>query len=241
MLTVIQKDKLVYVVLAALALGFAAWALFTYLVLIALFQESWGWASVALGSISLTGIFLAALGHPRTVNWLWRKIPALNWWLAPNLNGEFQLETSSNWSIQKRMLDCIEGRDEQTNAAQDTNELLTVTGRLTIKLGLFGIEAHYLPDTQEASRSESFVVAAALESRRRDGCFWFHYVYEGRVPDPIVATDHDSYYGSASLRIARDSLDSLAGYYWTNRSWREGINTAGKAQLRRIAPQQAAG
>jgi len=133
------------------------------------------------------------------------------------------------------MLDCIEGRGHgPTDAARDASELLTVTGKLTIKLGLFGVEAHYVPDTQEASRSESFVVAAALESPRRDGCFWFHYVYEGRVPNPIVATDNETYFGAASLRIQRDSLDLLVGSYWTNRSWRKGINTAGNAQLRRI-------
>jgi hypothetical protein len=231
-----DRDKIVYLVLAALVLAFATWSAFTLVVFVWIFDESWGWASDVFGSITIAGVFLGILSRPTTVDWLWRQIPALNVWVAPNLNGEYVLETSSNWSIQKRMLDCVDGRSSTPSAAPpDDSELLRVSGKLTIRLGLLSIEAHYVPNTAEASRSESFIVTAGVESPRRDGCFWFHYVFEGRVPNPIATTDSDTYYGAASLRVEHGSTDKMEGYYWTNRSWRKGINTAGKARITRSA------
>ena len=232
MLNVMQRDKLVYLILLALSLSLVTSGFFTWLVLIPFFHESWGWASVALGSLGLAGMFLGGLGHPRTVDWLWRKVPSLNRLVAPNLNGEYLLETSSNWPIQQRMLDCVEGRGTG-HPASDTDDQFTVTGKLTIKQGLFAVKAVYIPDEQTASRSESFVVAASFELPGADDCFRFHYVYEGRVSNPIDVTDGERYRGAASFRIPEDSLDLLIGEYWTNRSWQKGINTAGKTQLRR--------
>ena len=50
------------------------------------------------------------------------------------------------------------------------------------------------------------------------------------MPEPLP-TDEQSYFGAGVWRFAAQSgrVCTMEGSYWTNRAWREGLNTAGNA------------
>lgn len=153
---------------------------------------------------------------------LWQLFPALNKSVFPDLNGVWVGTTNSNWPRIAELLRAAEetgGLDRQKLPAiplQQDNMTMTITACLFT----FRIKAQ-LHRTGAKSRS---LTERVSKDKRRD-LQELYYVYQQDTPD-AVATDEDSHVGAAALEVDTDAW-TLEGPYWTKRSWRSGLNTAG--------------
>jgi len=184
-------------------------------------------------STTLAFLMLAIAGHHRVIDWLWRFFPLLNH-LAPNLNGRYRLSTSSNWALKKAMSEGDSAAKADLIEKGGLDRVVPYEGVLRIQHGLFTLRICYEPADSSASRSESTVLCSALRQNADSGDFELFYVFRARVPQPL-STDEQAYFGAAELIVKCDKnrVRQLRGSYWTNRSWRKGLNTAGIALAER--------
>lgn len=72
--------------------------------------------------------------------------------------------------------------------------------------------------------------SSAVSLTRRTGTYDAKFAYQFEVPaQPPTSNDAGAFLGSAILEV--DSKRSMHGYYWTDRNWREGRQTAGYVTL----------
>jgi hypothetical protein len=184
----------------------------------------------ALYSVALASGILLIVSDHRIVDLAWRTLPFLDRF-APNLNGTFTLQTSSNWPLQKRMRDAYEARSgSATGEEVNIDQLQPTQGLLRVQMGLFTLHMNYESHGTGRSRSQSEVVASSLRRNPSSGEFELWYNFAARVPDPLP-TDEQVYFGAGVWRFAvkRGRVCEMEGSYWTNRAWRQGLNTAGNA------------
>lgn len=185
-------------------------------------------------AVTICVLLAAALGNHRMLTIVWKVVPALNSWIAPDLNGTYELRTTSNWPTQQAMLAAL---NKQPFTKPDGTAKQTVSGMLSVKLSLFRLTMAYMPSDQGPSRSRSDVLAASVHMDRRAARCELHYVYHSRVFNPNADTDIPEYYGAARFVFPLESArpEILDGTYWTDRSWPKGINTAGQATAKRLS------
>jgi len=82
----------------------------------------------ALYSVALASSILVVASDHRIVDLAWRTFPFLDRF-APNLNGTFTLQTSSNWPLKKRMRDAYEARAGSATEEEVNIDQLQVTQR----------------------------------------------------------------------------------------------------------------
>lgn len=186
-------------------------------------------------SVSVSTCLVVAAGHHSVVDLALRRIPFLARFV-PNLNGTYSLRTSSNWPLKKAMIDAYSGEATSTlKDAGEVDELHDFDGTIEMRMGLFQLQILYKPDERGASRSDSQVVSATLTKNLHSGGYELFYIYRARVMEPS-ATDEQSFLGAAALTFSIDhgKLTDLTGHYWTNRSWRKGLNTSGIANMNKV-------
>ena len=164
---------------------------------------------------------------------VWRVIPSLNNFM-PDLNGVWVGSTQSNWpkiDIMRKLSNCkdsisideIELIEEQFDAIA-----------MEIKCSFFEIIINSsLSKTESASTS---LMSKILKTR---GNFRIYYTYDQTTPEP-KSSDEGSHIGSAYIDYnPTSSPDELEGMYWTRRSWKQGLNTAGRLVLKRVSVKHA--
>jgi hypothetical protein len=160
--------------------------------------------------------------------WLWKRFPVLNDKLFPDLNGLWVGTTSSNWPVIETMMKAAEatgGVDlKQLDAIALRQDDITVT--ITASFFSFRVSAQ-LHGTDSKSHS---LTERVCREKRRD-TFELYYVYRQDTPSP-QRTDEGSHLGAAALDIDLENW-CLEGPYWTKRSWRQGLNTAGIIKVAR--------
>lgn len=191
-----------------------------------------GW-SLVKSVVSYWTIFLVVFGGGSKWwspwRWAWR-IPGVQRYTFPDLNGTWTGKTSSNWPSIQAMMDCYEkgekpgqlGPLDQIPLKEDDIELVIVASFFR-----FRIEGK-LSSTGGTSHSTSARVCWN-EDRER---FEVSYLYSQDTPTP-QRTDEASHPGAASLVLDMDA-GTLKGEYWTKRSWRSGLNTAGLLEVTRV-------
>ncbi|WP_353225688.1 hypothetical protein [Salinisphaera sp. C84B14] len=192
--------------------------------IIASLSQGVGWAA----------ILAVPLGHPAFINWLWVRVPLLNNVLAPNLNGSYKLLVATNFPLllaRKKHLEKVLGSDGDYVPDVNEGELKHV-GNIEIEAGLFSIRMHMKPLSSQPSTSSSHVIASVLEKSPRESGFRLHYVFESEVTTPRE-TDTQKFYGAATIKVPAAVVQSCQGDYWTNRSWSQGLNTAGRVRIER--------
>ena len=121
--------------------------------------------------------------------WLWAKIPKLNYWLYPDLNGEW-----------KASIDWVKG--SQTGHT---------SGRAFIRQNFFTISIE-----MDADRSESRTIALSAKRDPESSRPLVHYIYE--VTEKYTSPGQNmTYQGAASLLVDIASIDRLGGNYFTSR------------------------
>lgn len=191
-----------------------------------------GWLSYVSTAMSAWAGTLIVLGGSSKYwsPWriVWRCFPALNDAVFPDLNGNWEGETSSNWPVISTLTEHATG-----NGHLDLNSLESIALQqdavtLRVQASLFKLTVTaQLHGTKSLSCS---ITARVLKDDAREE-FDLSYIYRQETPEAGLLDDA-SHLGAAVLRYERES-DRLVGQYWTKRSWRVGLNTAGLIEATR--------
>jgi len=149
------------------------------------------------------------------------------WRLFPNIDGEYAVELSSNWSI-------IEARNaghEPAVSPEGKRDLFERQGKARISARLARIDMTLTMDDDYLS---SETVTCSVQRHPGDRKPMLSYIYDSHVSTP-KDTDSQHHLGAARLSIPLERCPKvLEGNYWTNRNWHKGLNTAGYIRLTRI-------
>lgn len=194
-------------------------------------RDAWVLASKVAAYSTLAFV---VIGGPsgRWAPWrlIWSVFPPLNRWLFPDLNGRWEGSTNSNWPVIKAMLDMYEQRPgamPQGDLEKIALQSDAITATITASFFKFRIEAE-LSSTSGKSHS----VSARLCYDEHLERFELYYIYTQDTPEP-ARTDESSHVGAARLVLDLAAW-TLEGEYWNKRSWRSGLNAAGRLALKRV-------
>lgn len=170
--------------------------------------------------------------HQRWAVWrhVWKWAPPLNKLAFPDLNGTWKGKTSSNWPSIQAMLESAKGNGGLDHAKLSEIPLKSDDITLTIKASLFSFR---ISATLSATGGTSHSLTERVTEDKRRGVLELYYIYRQETPEP-VATDESSHPGAACLDIDLDAW-TMKGAYWTKRSWRSGLNTAGRIEVGRAS------
>jgi hypothetical protein len=183
-------------------------------------------------------ILLIGLTNP-VWRFFWNSTGPLGRWLSkkiyPDLNGTYDVVLESNWPVVKRMLDASRKdaeRFDPFNLDQPAPDLQRVELEATIEQSWFEICMRMYPKAAGAviksSRTLVTVPLSSTPTKDKELVYLFEQANEQRAP-----TDDERFYGAARLVIDPVVPGRLSGEYWNNRSWRRGVNAAGRLTLTR--------
>lgn len=193
----------------------------------------WGYLRVVGVSATAGGAIILLLST--TSYWspwrvLWRWFPALNGLLFPDLNGVWVGKTSSNWPVIKAMRDAAASNQAADLAVIERTGLQDDVMVVEIKASLIKlVVVGFLSSTQGRSETTS----ASVSRSPQTGDIRLSYFFGQTTPNPAL-TDQDRHSGAAELVLEHGDFSSASGEYWTRRSWRGGMNTAGHLELRKV-------
>ena len=149
------------------------------------------------------------------------------WRVFPNIDAEYTVEISSNWSI-------IEARNsgrQPDMSPEGAPVLFNRVGKAKLSARLARIDMTLVMDDRYLS---SETLTCTVQRHRGERKSVLFYVYDSHVSAP-KSTDSQRHLGAARLSIPLErSPKVLEGNYWTDRNWHQGLNTAGQIRLTRI-------
>lgn len=159
------------------------------------------------------------------------RIPGM-WRLFPNIDGKYEVEISSNWSVIKAR---YEGREPEVSSDGDV-ALFNRVGEARITARLSRIDMS-LTMNDGYLTSETVMCSLRREMGERRPVLF--YVYDSHVSAP-KNSDSNRHLGAARIAIPLEHRPTvLEGNYWTDRNWHRGLNTAGQIRLSRVSKVKA--
>lgn len=180
--------------------------------------------------IVVVGVFgLSFKGAP----WrrLWRRYPALNELVGPDINGVWLGETRSNWPRIDALRKAASVGTPIDSASIDDIPLKIDPIAFEIRAHWFGIR---LRAKTHAENGDAFARDVKFERGVRGRDFEIAYIYEQNTPNQ-KHTDESMHPGAATLEVKLGKEIVLDGEYWTRRAWAQGLNTAGLLRLKRVS------
>lgn len=154
------------------------------------------------------------------------RLPGM-WRLFPNIDGAYEVEISSNWSIIKAR---NEGRKHKVSSDGDV-EFFNKVGKATITARLARIDINLTMDDRYLTSETVTCSLRRDKGERRPVLF---YIYESHVSAPKQG-DSARHLGAGWVTVPLESCpEVLEGNYWTDRNWHQALNTAGCIRLRRV-------
>jgi hypothetical protein len=186
-------------------------------------------------SVTIFSVLVVVVFGPTDRRWalwrlIWKVLPFLNRKAFPDLNGVWKGSTSSNWPTISTMLETAKGTGGLEPASLATVPLKSDGITMTITASLFSLR---ITAELEATGGKSHSLTERVSEDKRRGELELYYVYRQETPEPEL-TDDDSHLGAACLTIDLVAA-TLSGAYWTKRSWRSGLNTAGRIEVQRVS------
>jgi hypothetical protein len=181
-------------------------------------------------------IFTLVLLNP-VWRFFWRKIPKLNQLIYPDLNGEWDVEVSSNWPRIQAMIAAASGNrphlDFTNGAESQLPPLATYKMRACITQSWFKMNMTMWNPSGDGPIKESKTLMVE-PFRGEGGRHGLAYIFqqENETDDP---GDDRSFRGAAWLTLDRGSTRVLCGRMWSDRAWRRGSNTAANLRFERIS------
>lgn len=124
----------------------------------------------------------------------WKHIPVLNYWVFPDLNGEWDALIDWNWK-------------DGDEIKKGTKEGIVVIKQSLLK---FSVEL-----TTDESESSTLVVKPYKENESDQPAFYYMYKSESKEPDIEGSSEHK---GAAVLKLLHGTHNTMSGNYFTNRS-----------------------
>ena len=183
--------------------------------------------------LGCVGVVFGPVGYWAPWRILWRTFPALNTYF-PDLNGVWLGTTGSNWPTIKKMLEAAQAHRaiEQIELHSTPEQRDAIAVQITSSLFVLKIAAGL-----SSTDGQSYSITAKPRRDQHSDRLHISYVYEQSTPDPAI-TDEDKHMGAADLIIDMEDLETAEGVYWTRRSWKTGLNTAGRLTLRRVSARK---
>ena len=155
--------------------------------------------------------------------WVWKVCPKLNDWVFPDLNGRWQGVVTSNWPIVQKLLPEYE---EENNTALSEHPIT-----IDIKQTMFSI---HLTMNADDNYSSSETIMVVPNKDKQSGTITLYELYQARVLTP-KQNDSEGSRGAGVLTYRKDTDQGelIEGHYWTDRNWRDGLNTAGSLRVSR--------
>jgi hypothetical protein len=147
-----------------------------------------------LGMIGLALEFFLIFLFTKGWRTFWQYIPALNQWIFPDLNGEWDAKIAWNWKN------------------GDITKTGKKNGRVVIKQSLLKFSVDLITDESE---STTLVVKPFKDVESDQPAFYYMYKSESIEPGSGGAIEHK---GAAVLKVPHGTLNTLSGNYFTNRS-----------------------
>lgn len=176
------------------------------------------WLRLASATISVSVMLLGAVAASPLWRAVWWVIRPLNRWVFPDLNGEWSVTMDSN------IAQIAKAHPQLKSAANKAK----VTGTITIRQNLFGIVMIFRGDDGYSNSETTFV---KLVKDNISGRFRLIYVFENETPS-ARPSDEQRHFGAGRTEVLWvDGSLKIDGEYWTNRMWRQGMNTAGTVTM----------
>lgn len=193
--------------------------------LVDLFKFDFKFSSIPL----LAWLLLNAVLCNPAWRWFWKKVPKLNEWVFPDLNGVWDVELCSNWPRQAQMLDAAASTEHAIDmrrcAEADLAALTPIKLEAEIHQTWFGFDMLLYNPRGDTPIDRSDTISVDPFPRvglRRPGiCYFYKQV---NATDNVA--DEAEFYGAARLEYDFKK-DQLIGLAWTARMWRQAMNTAG--------------
>lgn len=172
------------------------------------------WVRLITSTISLSAIVISVFGILPIWRLMWFIFRPLNWWIFPDLNGSWGISMNSNIG------EIAKYHPKLKKVTPNTE----VTGTVTIIQNWFGLTMVFHGDDGYSDSETIFVKLTRTKESKR---FKIAYLYENETPT-ASDTDEQRHFGAgrAEVRWVEGNLE-ISGHYWTNRKWRDGMNTAG--------------
>ncbi|MFY0311298.1 hypothetical protein ACFMBG_15515 [Leisingera sp. D0M16] len=182
------------------------------------------WVRVAFATPGVFAIILYVLGGTSVWRVVWRKVPKLNQWVFPDLNGEWATTMESNILEHAKFHPALKDLDPSKVKS-------TIPGRFIISQTWFKVSIRFDGD-DKYSNSDTLFVHPERDSQ--SGRFYLTYTYKNQTPNNL-ATDEQMHMGAARLEVdGGESFNQMRGTYWTNRNWKKALNTAGSLVATRV-------
>ncbi len=166
-------------------------------------------------------IFFGPTGYWAPWRFVWRKVPRLNAWLFPDLNGIWVGTTSSDWPTIKTLVDATQSTKQITEKEPDDTPSQCNVMAVEITNNLFAIQI----DAGQCSTNDWARSISARPWRNPiANLIHISYVYQ-------QFTRHAMYLGLADLELVNDDFSEAEGTYWTQREGLNGRNQAGTLRL----------
>lgn len=159
---------------------------------------------------------------------IWKWVPALNRWF-PDLNGEWDVELSSNWPRQYHLIQAAAGFDGnfdiRTCPEADLAPLQLVKLKAEISQTWWGFEmTMWNPQADTPIEGSDTIMVEPFPAKGLKPA-GISYFYKQRNQTSNVSDDTE-FFGAARLTYDHKS-DKLIGLTWTARMWPRAMNTAG--------------
>ena len=164
----------------------------------------------------------------------WRKFPKLNEWLYPDLNGEWDVEVTSNWPRIEATLKAANGEAPTINMRGPEEALPPLgTYRMRARITQSWLKMKMVmwnPAGQGPIKESKTLLVEPF--RGEGGRHGLAYVFEQENETDQV-TDERKFRGAAWVERERDDPNVLCGRMWSDRMWRRGMNTAANLRFTR--------
>lgn len=207
--------------------GLAAWIALSTWALVSLFTDT-QLTHIRIIVIGAQGLIAFALWNP-VWQALWKQFPQLGKWIYPDLNGTWEAHLETNWPVIDALRRAANGETERLD--------VSAVDKPSLDRPIFNVKIYQswtkVGISLEGREGESVEIAVMPKRGGENEKHSLAYVFRQINPTPI-STDASSFIGAAWIQISEDS-SSMQGYYWTNREWHRGLNTAGRITLKRTS------
>lgn len=161
---------------------------------------------------------------------IWRKFPALNKHVFPDINGIWVGASESNWPI----IECVNhaALSGEKISAEKLSQIQLKSDKmvLEIKASLFCVK---VKGKLSSTDGDSVSLSSSMLRKHDAETINLVYLYEQVIPKP-KNSDQDAHRGAADLAWSASTPNLLTGVYWTRRMWWKGLNTAGNLKLTKL-------
>lgn len=186
-------------------------------------------------AIAIGWLIISGLAWNPVWRFFWRKFPKLNQLIFPDLNGTWDVEMASNWSIHRQVADAAAGKSPPIDIEKcpegDLSALQLVPLKAEISQTWFSIDITIRNPRHDTPIKRSDVISAdpfGAVKLKPSGLFYFFKQQNDRAR----LADETEFYGAARVEYNPDT-DTLSGLFWTARMWDRALNTAGEIIYRR--------